>query len=508
MANTKRITNYLLLIVLLSIIFHILQISEVHQWGDFALYLLQAKSITENSMEGLLAVNTFSVNNSNVPTGPNLYPWGFPLLLAPVYYTFGFNIYVFKIYLVFIFGLILITMFFLFKKKLGDLTSLLLVGIFAFNPLFISYNNLIQSDLPFLLFCLLTILCMQRTILERHSQQVSYQDGFLLGFLIFFSYFIRSNGIVFLPILLVCQLITRYEEKESIKSLLKIDFFRLNFFFPYIVFLSLTIMSNSIFPEGSSSHFNRFDMVSLGTIMDNVIYYIKLPAVFYPGASLSKIIYYGTLPFVIIGMIYNLRRDYLYILFCLASISICIIWPYAKGIRFIFPILPFYFYFLLKGMSLIKERYLSSSKIRIDYAFAICLILLSASVFINRIYKSKSLEIDGPYSSEAKAMFHYISSQTPSEAIVVFRKPRSMMLFTNRVSLRENRDEEISGLPNAYIVVDKKYCDKDRDFEKFDSKMLEKNLLVYRNDRYEIFKNISIGNVSISQGQDQKKFHK
>src|SRR5688572_22897916 len=104
----------LLLIVFLSIILHLLQISEGHQWGDFALYLLQAKAIVDSSMESLLALNTFSVSNSNIPTGPNLYPWGFPLLLAPVYYFFGFNVYAFKVYLIFIFGLILLAIFFLF----------------------------------------------------------------------------------------------------------------------------------------------------------------------------------------------------------------------------------------------------------------------------------------------------------------------------------------------------------------------------------------------------------
>lgn len=510
MANTNRIRNFVYLIVSLSIIFHILQISENHQWGDFALYLLQAKAITENSMEGLLALNTFSVNNSNVPTGPNLYPWGFPLLLAPVYYIFGLDIFAFKIYLVIIFGLILITMFFVLKKKLGDYASLLLVGIFAFNPLFISYNNLIQSDLPFLLFCLLTILYIQKTVTERNSHAVLYKEGFLLGTLIFISYFIRSNGIVFLPILLICQLIKKFEERRNIKDLLKIQGYSLSFFFPYFIFFSWTIISNSIFPEGSSSHFNRFEMVNFGTIVDNVFYYLKLPAVFYPGAPLSKIIYYSTLPFAIVGVFYNLRKDYLYVLFCLASISICIIWPYSKGIRFIFPILPFYFYFLLTGMSLIKDKYLPLIKVRIDYAFAILLIFLLVSVFLNRIYKSQSLVIDGPYSNEAKTMFHFISSQTPSEALIIFRKPRSMMLFTNRVSLRENSDEKLLGFPNAYIVVDKMYYNKDRDFEKFDTTMLKKKSLIYKNDRYEIFRNKSIGINSISVGEDldQKYFKK
>ena len=79
---------FLFLIILLSGVLGYFSINNGHPWsGDFALYIRQAESLLAGSTDELLAFNRYAMENSvypEPPIGPNLYPWGFPLLLSPV----------------------------------------------------------------------------------------------------------------------------------------------------------------------------------------------------------------------------------------------------------------------------------------------------------------------------------------------------------------------------------------------------------------------------------------
>ena len=56
-----------------------------HWWGDdWALYIRQAKGLLDGHPNRVLTQNEFTVNASDGPEfSPPLYPWGFPLILAP-----------------------------------------------------------------------------------------------------------------------------------------------------------------------------------------------------------------------------------------------------------------------------------------------------------------------------------------------------------------------------------------------------------------------------------------
>src|SRR5574342_64459 len=67
-----------------------------HVWGDdFAAYIGQAQSILGGEMDRFVARNGFTVSESSREAGhqmgPAAYPWGFPLLLVPVYALTGLS---------------------------------------------------------------------------------------------------------------------------------------------------------------------------------------------------------------------------------------------------------------------------------------------------------------------------------------------------------------------------------------------------------------------------------
>ncbi len=88
--------TYTILFILLTLAF-IVNISTLkggHNWenSDFVGYISQTKSLVEGSVDELLSHDKFMIENSTKDTGTLSSPWGFPILLSPVYYMFGADI--------------------------------------------------------------------------------------------------------------------------------------------------------------------------------------------------------------------------------------------------------------------------------------------------------------------------------------------------------------------------------------------------------------------------------
>ena len=85
----KKALLMLALIVLVSGAISFFMLTRGQSWlDDFASYVMQAKSILNGSMVESVRRNGFTVSQSSYPPGPVAYPWGFPLLLTPVYAVF------------------------------------------------------------------------------------------------------------------------------------------------------------------------------------------------------------------------------------------------------------------------------------------------------------------------------------------------------------------------------------------------------------------------------------
>ena len=94
--NDTKLKVIFFLILLVSGSLLIGTITQGHIWGgDFAAYIMQANSIVEGNMQAYIDLNRFTIEQSSWPMGPIAYPWGFPLLLTPIYALFDNNIYAF-----------------------------------------------------------------------------------------------------------------------------------------------------------------------------------------------------------------------------------------------------------------------------------------------------------------------------------------------------------------------------------------------------------------------------
>jgi hypothetical protein len=196
----KKIAAPLLLIIVISMLIAAGTLSRGHQWGDdFAWYILQAKSILNGNTDEFMEISAFTNTQSTTHLGPLAYPWGYPLILVPAYAIKGISPLALKLSALFFFAGFLICLFFLVRDHLTQTESLLLVSLFAFNPLLLQFLDQILSDIPFLFFSTLSLLLMT----QEGKRGIPHFA--LIGASIFFTTFLRVTGILLLGSFLIVQ---------------------------------------------------------------------------------------------------------------------------------------------------------------------------------------------------------------------------------------------------------------------------------------------------------------
>ena len=186
--------KYIISICLFSTVLSFSLLTKGHDWGDdFSAYIMQAKSVVEGTKEEFIERNRFTIENSSSVLGPTMYPWGFPILIAPVYYFFGLNIVAFKYVNLAFFQLFLISIFYLFKNHISLIDRFILVLLFAFSPIFLTFHDSISSDIPFLFFSTLSVLLIGKLIVyDEKLPYLNLTGGWiLLGVTIFISFLIN-----------------------------------------------------------------------------------------------------------------------------------------------------------------------------------------------------------------------------------------------------------------------------------------------------------------------------
>jgi len=488
--SKRKVYLFLFTIIGVTAIIYLISFRTGHKWGgDFSQYIAQAKSIAEGYEFPGKFIGTY---------GSFICPWGFPLLLSPIYLIFGLNIFAMKIYVGLFYLLSLLMIFLLFEKKFGYIQTLLLVSIFALNPYFFQFKDNVLSDIPFFFFSLFSIFLIQQIVIERKIWLNKFVSYSLIGFFVFFSYLVRSQGIYLIPTLLLCQYISnRSSSKQDFISYLRSN--KLGFI-PYIIFVILVALINNIFPNGGSAYFRIvFSELTLTLIIGNVYYYSTLISVFFGNLSISMVFFGITIPFVVLGVIKNAKKDYLYLVYTFFTFLLIILWPARAGLRYIFPILPFYIYFFFVGLSKIPTSLFIPGKFNplnwnLVNIVAIILILgscMGIGIYCFRypaFYNSNIIQ-EGPYTVESSNMFDYILKNTSEEDIIIFTKHRVMTLYTNRISKRILDFNQLMESKADYFVYSEhfKYFYSPSIVSQIENHK-EKFKLVFQNNKFKIYK--------------------
>ena len=431
------------MIVLSSALLGFFTLTRGHPWwDDFAGYLLQAKSILTWTMGDYIRHNTFTIENSSYPPGPVAYPWGFPLLLAPVYAVFGANPLALKLVGLCFFMVFLLSAAYLARTRLPETEALLLTAVLAFAPALLAANDLILSDIPFLAFSTISLV-----LIERYSERGAKRLGALLGASIFMAFFLRANGILLLAPLLISLLITYWPNWRAALSQAA---------GPLLLFIGLALLQFLLFPGGQSSYFSHFSMFSAHRLLENVNYYLWLPFMTFDQVPGGGILYPLLIIFGCISLYRHGRRDAALHIYSLLTILLFIVWPERQGLRFIYPVLPFLFISGFDGMRLFVESVRKSWQVPAEkmlrgFWWVVVLVFLGISSWSAFQVTAGGREINGPFDQYSKQMYAFIRENTPSESVMIFVRPRALRLFTDRDAFMTDRCSDL--LKGDYLIL-------------------------------------------------------
>ncbi|MCX6290692.1 MAG: hypothetical protein NT126_02895 [Bacteroidetes bacterium] len=422
---------FLILAALLCLPLFFINVRNSHDWGDdFAQYIMQAKNMVEHKPQ----TETGYVYHEKMPVvAPPAYPAGFPAMLAAVYLVKGNSIHAFNYLVTLLLFMLCLLMFLFFQKHFSVLTSVFLVLIFAYNPWTLEFKTQILSDIPFTLFFLLTtFIFLYGSKSNRNDVFTGISCGLMLS--------VRGVAAVFLiaSFMYHAYLIIRcgFQKKESLRIAGKFTIIAALAIVVYVLlnFVLVNVPSGK-FLEFYSRSYQKFSPGEI--IIQNLNYYTDVFQAFFD-PRLEKWFFITfvskafSLVLVLIGMFHCLLKKRSFIdLLTWSYIVLFLVYPYsAGGFRFILPLFPFLLYYMVMGMK----------QVHLNVSFNRKALIVAGGLFVILQYQHSVAEIiagqhgvmQGPQEPASQEAFEYIRNNIPENAVIVFKKPKALALYTGR----------------------------------------------------------------------------
>ena len=441
----------LYIIIMISFVMGVCTLRRGHEWGDdWAWYVLQAQSILAGRTAEFMQTSAFINTESTTYVGPLAYPWGYPLILTPAYAIKGINPLALKIPALFFFAGFLGCLYLLLRDRLTEVESLLIVGLFAFNPLLLQFLDQILSDIPFLFFFTLSL-----WLITKQGRR-SLHRNILIGVCIFLVTFLRATGILLLGCFLIIEffrLLANRRDWSAVRQIL------LDSLIVCVSFGLLWSLNSVLFPSGGESYLSQYAGASLETVRNMAVAYFYAFASFFGESPGWNYLYYVLLVFFLIGAWKHGREEPFFLLFSGFWLIVHIAYPYWQGPRYIFPLLPIFMYFTFQGMKFVPLQFPEKSVPtgrRAVYGFwaLMALVFLFTSSRNAYVNLQNNREINGPFDPFSKEVYRYIQEETPADSVVIFFKPRAMRLMTGHNTIMSTECERM--LKGDYLVLSRK----------------------------------------------------
>jgi hypothetical protein len=405
------------LIVLVGV-FYLATFREGHRWGDdFSLYILHAKNIVEGRP---YAETGYVYNPGTGAIGPPTYPPLFPLLLAPVYAIYGLDLEAMKILVVFFFMASLGMIFLLFRRDLLFPHLVLLIAFLGLNHYFWNLKDDILSDIPFLAFLYLVFFLI-RTVHGEDSTRAGAPGrllpSVLVGLTLTLCYGTRSVGIVLLPCLLIHDLL-RFKRITALTLS------------AFLALLSVVLLLNLVH-HSDFRYFGRFT-VEPALVLHKLRAHTYSLIVLWDNGRSSAVYTWLFVIFnvlAIVGYLSKIRRRFeAHDVFAVVYPAVLVFLPPRATLRYLIPIMPLYVFYGLLGL-----RWLTARRPALESASLVLLALAITGTTVSK-YSTAHFETlsRGVTSGESRALFAFIKRETEEDAVILFRKPRALALFTGR----------------------------------------------------------------------------
>ena len=486
-----------------------LTIYQGKSWGgDYSQYYAQARALITNSIPEWYRKNIFIITNSAEGIGSDVYPWIWPILIAPVIKIFGFNFTVLKMYEDLFFAAACAVIFLyacrFLKRKYAFLVSLFVV----LNHSFLMSINTTESDIPFVFFIFLTLYLLavyeERIKSERKRGKSTFVCGVVCGVLLFVCYETRTMGLAlaaayfaygaleFFAAILENRKTSAQESSAfrnashaaagSGRTPVVFAVYRL---IPLLVFLLVNIGFGYILPRSGGTYQSYFEF-SLEQVSRRAQDYIGLYAQLVMSQCrpvISAISLFGAAALVIltvIGAAHRIREDLLPLLYCLITMPMLIVYDYSSA-RFIYPLYPLLLIMAVQGIICLVYRF---HKIRrgiavmgVLYSAALAVVFLVIAVYV----QSGRYTLYQADSKEALQVYDYINRNIDDDKVIYFFKPRVLYLNTDNYTYSWRNDADHMELADYVLLSEENAYGRVEDYVNLNGK------LVYQNDMFRLY---------------------
>jgi hypothetical protein len=445
--NRSSAVTISIFVVIALAVFSTLRPQEMFSGGDYSLYIMHALNLASFSS---YADTNYIHNAANSIISPKAYPPGFPILLSMPIAVFGLSFTVLKAFMAVLFVMWLYLFYRLLRKRFSPNVANVALLACAFSPAVFERRDAILSDVPFALFCFVSLHLYleaqkptENTVLKYIALTISMSAAIS----------VRSIGIV-LP-LVICLVSIIPGQRHRLYSISS----------SIISVAVVTVVYNAFgATSGTATYFSYFDK-SLGNITARLLLDVKLiywlfAEVF--AISLTPIVNAAAALLICVAMIYGFSKEVsawlpslksigwhdstknqrasgislvsdanrsefavLDIFFAAYVFAILLFPVHTELTRYLIPIIPLLFWYLIRCLQQLN-------RIRVRQAVAPLLVVLAAfylSYYSTNSAGATAKPIEDP---ENVLLLQAISRQVAPTEIILAENPRVVALFANR----------------------------------------------------------------------------
>jgi hypothetical protein len=420
-------------------------------WGDdYTLYLRQARSLVDGNVGQVIADNHFNVDNAAKPGfSPYVYPWGWPILLAPFLRWWGLDAARLKLVEVVCLCGFLAVFHSVVRRRTGDgagrWVALGIVAAIGTTVAYLQHTDELLSEFPYMFAVALTLWWLDRcrrgtasATLDRTVgstlDQVSRNRLIVLGLLAMVVFNIRREGLAMIIAIAATHVV------ESRGRWREVDWRSVAT--PYVSFvvgvLALQAMlPSALAPEYAGSGLHQTWSKLRGSF--RVAFGDQLGFDHLRGLALVFV-----LALVAGGIVLRLTTDaaddIALVVFAIASMTIVGMIP-AVADRYLLGVTPFAVYFAAQAVAAVRlPRDIGRWAAAGALGAMTVLHVTKLPEPIRAVQRANASGVvqDGPFSAYALAGFDAVRHHTHESDVVAFFKARSMTYFTGRRAVQSS----------------------------------------------------------------------
>lgn len=484
-SRRRLLVEYLPIVALLLVVAWFCKVfyQPGHDWGDdFALYIHQAKGLVNGNVGEVIAQNRYAVDNSGWSSfSPVVYPWGFPLLIAPIVALWGVNYAKLKVFVIATFLGYLFCLYRLVLRRAGVVPAALIVALVGASVTYVGWTASVLSDYPFLFFATLTLLWFDRCRLRNLFEADGLRDLIILGGLIGFSFSIRREGLALLAALFAIQVVMvgpRLFERVRVRlengqaraprgPSIPIRWSRIA-----VPWVSFALMVGALQLALPSVLLPRYAGTGTQQIKPNIIWFRDILAELLglKDVGVNKLELLGSwrlaaaaltvfLALAVIGFLVRLAtaifEDVTIAAYLLAICYIVGTAPFHEG-RYLYGIMPLLAYFAVQALPALAK----SVRQWVRPATVVSCVLVAGLVFANLTDMRHAIDyhraypgtIDGPTAPAALEMEQKVRDCTRGDDVVTFFRARAMSMLTDRRSIQTGNLDQVLQRSDWFVM--------------------------------------------------------